>query len=59
MTDYQWQAFAETNQIQKLYEFWLNQRDLVRTMNDLVENYIDDDSDTEGSYDSDDIVFTS
>ena len=25
-------------------EFWLNQRDLVRTMNDLVEDYIDDDS---------------
>ena len=40
-------------------EFWLNQRDLVRTMNDLVEDYIDDDSDPEGSYDSDDIVFTS
>ena len=40
-------------------KFWLNQRDLVRTMNDLVEDYIDDDSDPEGSYDSDDIVFTS
>ena len=40
-------------------EFWLNQRDLVRTMNDLVEDYIDDNSDHEGSYDSDDIVFTS
>ena len=40
-------------------EFSLNQRDLVRTMNDLVEDYIDDDSDPEGSYDSDDIVFTS
>ena len=40
-------------------EFWLNQRDLVRTMNDLVEDSIDDDSDPEGSYDSDDIVFTS
>ena len=40
-------------------EFWLNQRDLVRTMNDLVEDYIDDDCDPERSYDSDDIVFTS
>ena len=40
-------------------EFRMNQRDLVRTMNDLVEDYIDDDSDPEGSYDSDDIVFTS
>ena len=40
-------------------EFWLNQRGLVRTMNDLVEDYIDDDSDSEGFYDSDDIVFTS
>ena len=40
-------------------KFWLNQRDLVRTMNDLVEDYIDDDSDPEGSYDSNDIVFTS
>ena len=39
-------------------EFWLNQRDLVRTMNNLVEDYIDEDSDLEGSYDSDDIVFT-
>ena len=38
---------------------WLNQRDLVRTMNDLVEDYIDDDSDPEESYDSDDSVFTS
>ena len=40
-------------------EFWLNQRDLVRTMNNLVEDYIDEDSDLDGSYDSDDIVFTS
>ena len=40
-------------------EFWLNQRDLVRTMNDFVEDYIDDDSDPDGSYDSDDIVFMS
>ena len=39
-------------------EFWLNQRDLIGTMNDLVEDYIDEDSDLDGSYDSDDIVFT-
>ena len=51
MTGYQWQAFAETQPD--------CMRDLVRTMNDLVEDYIDDDSDPEGSYDSDDIVFTS
>ena len=29
-------------------EFWLNQKDLVRTMNDLVEDYTDDDSDPDG-----------
>ena len=51
MTDYQWQAFA---QIQP--DCMSN---LVRTMNDLVEDYIDDNSDPDGSHDSDDIVFTS
>ena len=33
-------------------EFWLNQRDLVRTMNNLVGDYEDEDSDFEGSCDS-------
>ena len=51
MTGYQWQAFAETQRN--------CMRDLVRTMNDLVEDYIDNNSDPDGSYDSDDIVFTS
>ena len=49
MTCYQWQAFAETQPD--------CMRDLVRTINDLVEDCIDDDSDPDGSYDSDDIVF--
>ena len=40
-------------------EFWLNQRDLVRTMDSLVEDYKDEDEDLEGSHDSDDIEFTS
>ena len=39
-------------------EFWLNQRDLVRTMDSLIEDYKDEDSDLEGSYDSDDILFS-
>ena len=38
-------------------EFWLNQRDLVRTMDSLVEDYKDEDDEKEGSYDSDDILF--
>ena len=40
-------------------EFWLNQRDLVRTMDSLVEDYMDEDEEREESYDSDDILFTS
>ena len=53
MTGYQCQAFAETQPD--------CMRDLVRTMNDLVEDYsyIDDASDPDGSYDSDYIFFTS
>ena len=50
MTGYQCQAFAETQPD--------CMRDLVRIMNDLVEDYIND-SDSDGSYNSDDIVFTS
>ena len=40
-------------------EFWLNQQDLVRTMDSLVEDYKDEDEELEGSYDSDDIELTS
>ena len=36
MTGYQWQAFAETQPD--------CMRDFVRTMNDLVDDYIDDES---------------
>ena len=50
----------EASQAEYLHnEFWLNQRDLVRTMDSLVEDYKDEDEDLEGSYDSDDIEFTS
>ena len=40
MTGYQWQAFDETQPD--------CMRDLVRTMNDLVEDYTDDDSNPDG-----------
>ena len=50
----------EVSQAEYLHnEFWLNQRDLVRTMDSLVEDYKDEDEDLEGSHDSDDIEFTS
>ena len=39
-------------------EFWLNQRDLCRTMDSLVEDYMDEDEDLEGEYDSEDILFS-
>ena len=39
-------------------EFWLNQRDLCRTMRDLVEDYKDEDSDLEGEYDPNDVLST-
>ena len=37
-------------------EFWLNQRDLCRTMDDLIEDYKDED--LEGEYDSNDILLS-
>ena len=40
-------------------EFWLNHRDLVRTMDSLVEDYMGEDEEREESYDYDDILFTS
>ena len=50
----------EVSQAEYLHnEFWLKQRDLVRTMDSLVEDYKDEDEYLEGSYDSDDIEFTS
>ena len=39
-------------------EYWLNQRDLVRTMHDLVEDYIDEELALDGGCDSDDILFS-
>ena len=39
-------------------KFWLNQQDLCRTMQDLVEDYKDEDSDLEGEYDPKDVLST-
>ena len=39
-------------------EYWLNQRDLVPTMHDLVEDYVDEEFALEGECDSDDILFS-
>ena len=39
-------------------EFWLNQRDLCRTMDSLVEDYMDEYEDLEGEYDSEDMLFS-
>ena len=39
-------------------EFWLNQRDLYRTMDSLVEDYMDEYEDLEGEYDSEDILLS-
>ena len=42
-------------------EFWLNQvnqRNFCRTMDSLVEDYMDEDEDLEGEYDSEDILFS-
>ena len=50
----------EVSQAEYLHnEFWLNQQDLVRTMDSLVEDYKYEDEELEGSYDSDDIELTS
>ena len=47
---------SEINDAEYLHdEFWLNQRDLDRTADDLVESFSENES--SGSYDSNDILF--